>query len=189
MVLLGIREIDSYTCGSRIVELEGDWASHVEELALIIRRLSRRGPVHIVFYDNGKYIDMYSLYNELEPYIEALDDVTVFWEKSFEALIYHIILLGRTNRGCLVIILPYNRRFLSQLENTYMYRFRDILRKTADYGWEIVIINPIKNNCSKRGVYVADITLHIDFKDHEAIVKLVDTRVSTKRPALTVLNK
>lgn len=181
MVVLGIHEIDKYIYDADIVELESNWVLHVKELAMIIKEVSRRGFIHIVFYDNGKYIDMYSFYNELEPYIETLENITVFWEKNLEALIYHIILLGRTSKGYLFIVLPYNRRYLSQVENTYFYRFRKILRKTANNGWNIVIINPVKNTYSVRSVFIADVTLHIEFKNNIALIRFINKNTLKKQ--------
>ena len=188
MVVTGISELDKYTRHARIVEFVSKWSEHVEELALLIRKLALKSEVHIVFYNNTKYVNLYDLYNELEPYIETLDKVTVFWEDNIEALIYHIILLGKTKKGVLLLILPYSRKMAAQVENTYMYRLRKTIEKACRNGWEVVIINPVREDGFWKKNYLADITLYMDFIGSEAIVKVIDARQPIK-PPIAILNK
>ncbi len=186
MVKLGVREIDRLASSARSVELESNWNNHVEELGMIIRNASYNGYVHMVIYNSSKYCDVHRLYHELEPYIEALDNVSVFWENSVEAIAYHALILGEMKNSYLFVILPYNRKHVSQIENTYLYKFKKLLERVYSNGWQVVIVNPVINHVHRHGLYIADLTLRIMFHNGEAHVRVLNRQYVEKHALLKI---
>uniref|UniRef100_A0A7C4D6Y4 Uncharacterized protein n=1 Tax=Staphylothermus marinus TaxID=2280 RepID=A0A7C4D6Y4_STAMA len=150
---------------NNIVEIRGDLFKHIREIARLIKNLSSMGSVHILVYGSSKYVDTGKLYYEIEPFINDVDNITVFWEYDIESLIYHTLLLGKVTKGYLLIILPYDPERVSQIENTYLYKMRKtLLEKVRIKGWRTVVLNPVKSFEKKHAVFktmLADIVLSI----------------------------
>ncbi|OYT38178.1 MAG: hypothetical protein B6U89_06265 [Desulfurococcales archaeon ex4484_58] len=185
MVRLGIRELDRLINKYRSIELESDWMNHVNELVKIIRNASYEGLVHIVFYSSSKYCDIHKLYLEIEPYLESLDNVSIFWESNIEAFIYHVLMLDRVKNGYLFLMLPYDRTHLSQIENTYLYKLVYTIEQAHRRGWNIIIINPIKTWGRRNSIYVADITVQINYYEKEALVKIINVKRKLKEAVVS----
>lgn len=179
MVKLGIEDLDKIISPYKIVEFEADWANHIVELADIIWRLARQGEVHIVFLNSSKYVDVNKLYMDLEPLIEDVGDVKVYWTRNMEILAYHLLLLTKTKNGSVVIILPYRRDLISQIENTYVPKLRYALKIAADNGWNIVIVNPVVTD-SIVSNYIGDITLRIRFGEEANYIEVLNKALINK---------
>jgi hypothetical protein len=159
-----------------IVELVGDWRRGTSWIGLFIKRLSLIGDTYLVIYNNGKFIDVREFYNEIEPYLREEDNTMVFWENNFEALVYHIILLERVRRGYLILILPYSRTMLSQIENTYLYSFKRALDQAVRKGWRILVINPVIEDLDRsRWPWITRAVVYVEFRGEEIVVNLVNT--------------
>lgn len=179
MVKLGIKELDNIISPYKIVELEADWSNHILELADIIFRLARQGQVHILFVNSSKYIDIDKFYLDLEPFIEDIGDIKIYWAKNIETLAYHLLLTPKTKKGYIIVILPYRRDLVSQIENTYTPRLKHSLQIAADKGWSIIIVNPLISE----GVinnYLGEISLRIRFGKGINYVEILNRAIMEK---------
>ncbi len=176
MSRFNINGLDKLFNTYKSIELESNWMKYIDRLADLIRKASYNNIVHILIYSSRKYVDIYELYLELEPYIENLENVSVFWETSIESLIYHLLLLDRVENGYLFIILPYDRNHSSQIEISYLYKLPMIVERVYRNGWRTIIINPVKSVHRRRSIYVAELTATISYMDREAVVLVRNDR-------------
>lgn len=160
---MNVDELVRFVDEHLIVEISGSLFEYAPTLASLINRLSGNGSrVHVLLYSSFKYVDVYEFYHELEPYIES-SRATVFWEDSIESIIYHVSLLERVESGYLVVVLPYARDQVSQLENTYMYKLRRALVESVSRGWRVLVLNPVKSDALHKQYYttLANRTMHV----------------------------
>jgi hypothetical protein len=179
MVVLGINGLDEIIKPYNIVEFEADWSKNIVELADIIWRLARRGIVHLILINSSKYIDIDKLYSDLEPFLEDIRNVKIYWTQNIETLTYHLLLMDRvrSGEGFIVIILPYRRDYVSQVENTYIPKLKHSLRIASIRGWGIIIINPIlhvEDPYVRSRVFLAEATLRILFGERNNYIVVIN---------------
>ncbi|MEM1662373.1 MAG: hypothetical protein QXP72_02140 [Desulfurococcaceae archaeon] len=143
------------------IELEADWVNHVDRLAYLIKYFARKLPIHIVLHASRKYIDMYSFFIDLELKIGDYENISFFWENDIEAIAYHVLMMSRFGKGVMFLIIPYNRKLCSQIENIRLVSCSKILWRAVENGWRIILINPIITTSSPYETIVTPYTYRL----------------------------
>jgi len=176
----GLDELVHVVEKTGLVEVIGDWSEHVDALGLFLSKLAENKHVHVVFYGSSKFVDLLSLYNKLEPYLSMLENLAVFWENSVEALIYHILLLGKDRGSALVLIFPHDKHLNSQIENTYLHKLRSALVEAHKLGWVVIVVNPVRRLPNGTHNKLAKLTLYVDFNKGHVSVNPVENANESK---------
>lgn len=164
----------------KFVEFESMWTRNVDLLGRIVQYLAFKAPVYIVIYGNRKFIDTYELYIMLEPYIACCENIIVFWEYSVESLFYHIHRLSSVKKGYIVIIIPYDRTMISQVENTVLTSLSKDMKKVLEKGWRIIIVNPVTSGEGGFLTFVTPFTYRLEFSGDECVLKPLFTFIGDR---------
>lgn len=157
------------------IELEADWINHVDKLAEVIKYFSRKHPVHIVLHTSRKYIDTYDFLIDLELKIGNRENVTLFLESDVESIAYYVLMMSRFGKGIMILVIPYNRRLCSQIENIRLVSCSKILWRAVEKDWRIILINPVVAEPCTYETIVTPYTYRVVFNGNgDATFKLVE---------------
>lgn len=161
------------------IELEADWIEYVDRLAELIKFYARKYPVHIVLHTSRKFIDTYNFLIELELKIGNREGITVFLERDVESTAYHALMMGSFGKGIMFIIIPYDRRLCSQIENIRLVSCSKVFWRAVDKGWRIVLINPVVASPSTYETIVTPYTYRVFFSNSGDVRFIPVERCST----------
>lgn len=155
----------------KFIELESTWMRSIDSLGYIIRTLASVAPVYVIIYGSRKYVDTYEMYVALEPYIACYENIIVFWEYNVESIFYHVSRLNSVDRGYVIIILPYDRSMVSQIENTMLVSLSRVVNKVLEKGWRIIVVNPVTSGEGVFSTFITPFTYRVEFIGKKFILK------------------
>ncbi len=187
MVRFGIPLIDECVGDELIVELNSNWARHGFELADLINRRTRYGPVHVVIYSRREFLDVDRLYMDMEPFIRANPLISLSWATSIESIVYDLSLLPSTRDGTVFIILPYPWDLPSHELVSKLPMLRNVLKSITRRGWKVVVINPLNNRDDKTViVHLADAIIKIIFDEETGSFMVKRIRTPVYKPVYSI---